>query len=75
MDEDRIDLAPDQFKQLSFEQITKTSLKYKPIGGFAQSPGGLKYYSGNAYIWIQTSPHLRIVVNDGSDDRVLIGEL
>ncbi len=43
------------------------------IGGWKITSSGLEFHKGNAYIKILTSP-LVILVNDGENDRILIGE-
>lgn len=68
------DLSAYNFGQQSFAEITQTSSGLRTLGGFAVNPNGLVYYNGDASIKILTSPYLRIVMNDGSNDRLLIGD-
>ena len=67
-------IAPSMETMNSINERTKVSYGTRTIGGWNVSRGGLKYYKGNAFIEIQTSPYLRIVLNDGTTNRLLIGE-
>ena len=44
------------------------------LGGLAVDPEGLRIFKGEAYLQIVSSPKLRILINDGTNDRVVIGE-
>ncbi len=44
------------------------------IGGWEIDSNQIYKLKDGAYIKIQTSPKLRILINDGSNDRVIIGE-
>ena len=72
--EEILDFAPQRFKQLTFNEITTVGAGLRTVGGWFVNPKGLLYYKGSAYIKIETSPKLRILVNDGENDRILIGE-
>ena len=67
-------IAPSMETMNSINERTKVGHGMRTIGGWNVSRGGLKYYKGNAFIEIQTSPYLRIMFNDGTNNRGFFGE-
>jgi len=75
MPEEVANLTPKAFETTTYaERLNMGRTSVRRIGGWFVQPQGLTYYNGDAYIKIETSPYLRIIMNDGSNDRLLIGD-
>ena len=69
-----VDKSSYNMEETSCADVLQTYGGMRSVGGFAVNPNGLVYYNGDKYIKLEVSPLLRIIMFDGVNKRLLIGD-